>query len=44
MFNAEKSLRTNETGLTDLTAFKIGNIQRDGESIVMRAARDLAEN
>src|SRR6266516_6311318 len=44
MFNGEKSLRTNEARLTEFAAFTIAGIQRNGESIVMRAARDLAEN
>src|SRR5437667_11900215 len=44
MFNGEKWLRTNEAWLRELAAFTIANIQRNGESIVMRAARDLAEN
>jgi hypothetical protein len=42
--NAEKSLRTNEALVGELSVFKIGTIQRNGETIVMRAARDLAEN
>ena len=44
MFNGEKWLRTNEAWLRELAAFTIAGIQRNGESIVMRAARDLAEN
>ena len=40
----EKSLRTNEAWLAELAAFKIAAIQRHGESIGVRAARDLAEN
>ena len=44
VFNCEKSLRTNEARHGELAAFKIGVIQRNGESIGMRAARDLAEN
>jgi len=42
--NCEKSLRTNEALMAELAAFKIGAIQRNGESIGMRAAGDLAEN
>jgi hypothetical protein len=42
--NCEKSLRTNEALVGELAPFKIGAIQRNGESIVMRAAGDLAEN
>jgi hypothetical protein len=42
--NGEKSLRTNEALVGELSVFKIGAIQRNGESIVMRAAGDLAEN
>ena len=44
LFNGEKSLRTNKAGLTDLTAFTIAVVQRDGERIPVRAAGDLAEN
>jgi hypothetical protein len=44
VINREKSLRTNEALLGELVAFKIGTIQRNGESIGVRAARDLAEN
>jgi hypothetical protein len=44
MFDREKALRTNEAGLTELAALKIATIQRNGESIGVRAARDLAEN
>jgi hypothetical protein len=42
--NCEKSLRTNEALVGELAAFKIGTIERNGEIIGMRAARDLAEN
>jgi len=44
LFDSEKSLRTNEAWLTDLAAFTISIVQRDGESIPVRAARDLAQN
>lgn len=44
LFHREKSLRTNEAGLTDLAAFTIAVIQWNGESIPVRATRDLAEN
>ena len=44
VFDTEKSLRTNEAGLIDLTAFTIGFIKRDGKTIGMRAAGDLAED
>src|SRR4029077_9166169 len=44
VFKCEKSLRTNEARLTEFAAFAIAIIQRNGESIVMRATRDLAEN
>jgi len=44
VFKCEKSLRTNEAWLAELAAFKIAAVQRNGESIVMCAARDLAEN
>src|SRR5262249_21070885 len=40
----EKSLRTNEAGLTDLAAFAIAAVERNGESIPVRAGRDLAKN
>jgi hypothetical protein len=42
VFNGEKSLRTNKARLRELAAFKIGMIQRNGESIGVRAARDPA--
>jgi hypothetical protein len=42
--NGEKSLRTNEALVRELASFEIGAIQRNGESIEMRAARDLTEN
>jgi len=44
LLDAEQSLRTNEAGLTDFAALTIAFVQRNGESIVMRAARDLTEN
>ncbi len=44
MFNAEKSLRTNEARLTDFAALTIGVIQWNGESVPVRAAGDLTEN
>ncbi len=44
VLNCEKSLRTNEAGLTDFAAFTIAVIQRNGERIPMCAARDLAQN
>jgi hypothetical protein len=42
--NGEKSLRTNEALVGELSVFKIGTIHRNGESIEMRAAGDLTEN
>jgi hypothetical protein len=44
LLDSEKSLRTNETWLTDLAAFTIAIVQRYGERIPVRAARDLAQN
>jgi hypothetical protein len=44
LLHGEKSLRTNEAGPTDLAAFTIAVIQRDGESIPVCAARDLTQN
>src|SRR5713101_4515921 len=44
MLKREKTLRTNEARHCELAAFKIGAIQRNRESVGMRAARDLAEN
>src|SRR6266436_3605824 len=44
VFNCEKSLRTNEACLGELSALKIATIQRNRESIGSRAARDLTEN
>ncbi len=44
MFNREQPLRPNEALLTELAAVKIAAIERNGESIRVRAARDLAEN
>ena len=44
LFDAEQSLRTDEARLRKLAAFKIAASQRNGESIGVRAAGDLAEN
>ena len=44
VFKGEKSLRTNEARYGELAALEIAAIQRNGESIGMRAARDLAQN
>ncbi len=44
VFKCEKALRANEAWLTDFAAFTIAAIQRDGESVPVRAARDLAQN
>ena len=44
LFDGEKPLRTNETGLIDLAALTIGTIQWNGERIPVRAAGDLAQN
>jgi hypothetical protein len=44
LLDGEKSLRTDEAGLIDLAALAIAAVQWDGESIPMRAARNLAEN
>src|SRR5215472_7730114 len=44
LFDGEKSLRTDETGLTNFAAFTITFIQRDGERIPVPAAGDLAKN
>jgi hypothetical protein len=44
MFDGEQSLRTDEALLSKLAAFKIAASQRNGESIGVRAAGDLAEN
>jgi len=44
VFKSEKSLRPNEAWLTDLAAFTIAIVQRNGESIPVCSARDLAEN
>jgi hypothetical protein len=44
LFDGEKSLRANEAGLTDFAAFAVAGVQRDGESVPVRAACDLAEN
>jgi len=44
VFKSEKSLRPNKARLTEFAAFKIAGIQRNGEGIPVRAARDLAQN
>src|SRR5437764_14692236 len=44
LFDAEKTLRTNEAGCFDFASFTIGFVQRNGESIPVCAARDLAKN
>src|SRR5437763_9991875 len=44
VINCEKSLRTNEALLGELSVFEIGTIQRNGESIEVRPAGNLAEN
>jgi len=44
LLDSEKSLRTNKAGMIDPAAFTIALIQRDGESIVVCAARDLTQN
>ena len=44
MFKSEKSLRPNEAWLTDLAAFTIAIVQRNGESIPVRPARDLTQD
>src|SRR5436189_1485438 len=44
LFDAEKSLRTNEAWLTDFAALTIGIIQRNGERIPVNAACDLTQN
>jgi hypothetical protein len=44
VFKGEKALRTNEARLSELAAFTIARIQRNRESIVVCAARDLAED
>jgi hypothetical protein len=44
VINREKSLRTNEALVRELSVFEIGAIQRNGERIEMRATGDLAEN
>jgi hypothetical protein len=44
LLDGKKSLRPDEAWLTDLAAFTIGIVQRNGERIPVRAARDLAEN
>jgi hypothetical protein len=44
LFDGEQSLRTNEAGLIELAAFTIALIQRNGESVRVPAAGDLAQN
>jgi hypothetical protein len=44
VFKRKKALWTNEARPTEFAAFTIAIIQRHGESIVVSAARDLAEN
>jgi len=44
LFDAEKALRANEARLIDLAAFTIAFIKRNGESIPVCAAGDLAKN
>ena len=44
LFDAEKSLRPNEARLINLAALTITAGQRNGESIGVRAAGDLAQN
>jgi hypothetical protein len=44
LLDGKKALRTNKAGLTDLAALAIAFIQWNGESIRVRAARDLAKN
>jgi hypothetical protein len=44
LLDREKALRANEARLIDLAAFTIASIQRDGKTIEVRAAGDLAEN
>jgi len=44
VFKGEKSLRTNKSRLRELSAFKVADIKRNGEGVVMCTARDLAEN
>ena len=44
LLDSEKSLRTNIAWVIDPAAFTIALIQRDGESIVVGAARDLTQN
>jgi hypothetical protein len=43
-FNSEKSLRTNEAGLTELAAFKIAAIQRNRESIASGLRSSFAQH
>jgi hypothetical protein len=40
VFNGEKSLQTNEALMGELSLFKIGTIQGNGESIEMGQATD----
>jgi hypothetical protein len=44
VFDAEKSLRTNAARLTEFAALTIALIQRNGETIEVRATGDLAQN
>ena len=44
LFDAEKALRANEARLIDLAALTIAAIERNGESIPVCAAGDLAKN
>jgi hypothetical protein len=44
LFDGEKPLRTNKAGLIDFAAFTIAAVQRNGESIPVRAACDLTQN
>jgi hypothetical protein len=44
LFDGEQSLRSDKAGLIDFAAFAIAAVQRDGESIPVRATRDLTKN
>src|SRR4029077_15711986 len=44
LLDGEESLRANEAGVIDFAAFAVAFIQRNGESIPVRAACDLAKN
>jgi len=44
LFDGEQSLWTDKAGLIDFAAFTIAAVQRDGESIPVRATRDLTKN